>query len=58
MLPRALAIERGTPEVIVFLVVDEDADLAPDKQVFALFAKTRFIQRPPLLEGIVCLHDL
>jgi hypothetical protein len=45
-------------EVIVFLLVDEDSDIPPDEEVLALFAETQFVQGPPLLEGIVSLHDL
>ena len=58
MLPTALAIDRGAVEMIVFLVVDKDANIAADEQVFAPLAKARLVKGPPLLEGIVRSHDL
>jgi hypothetical protein len=57
MFPAALAVACGAVEVIVFLLVDEDLDIPSDEEMLAFFAETQFVQRPPLLEGIVSLHD-
>ena len=51
------AAEGGAAEVIRHVVVLEDLDLAPDEKVLAPGAVTHFIERPPLLEGIVFLEQ-
>jgi hypothetical protein len=57
MFPAALAVACGAVEVIAFLLIDEDLDLPSDEEMLTFFAETQFVQGPPLLEGIVSLHD-
>ena len=54
----AIALECRAMEMEHHVVVLRHLDVAPDEQMLALCAPAQFIQRPPLLEGIVLLEQL
>ena len=56
ILKPAVAIERGALEMNPLVFILQKPDLPPEEQVRAPGAEPRFIQRPPLLMGIVRLQ--